>query len=388
MTRLIYLGCYKNSILNPQGRLADAAASTKIEYISNALAAAGFEVLILSPTFVQKANKLFQYTSASVQKIREGVCCYFGPVLSYSSRVSGLMLKVWLCLYFLRNIRKGDTVIVYHSLWYADLVRWLKVLLRFELILEVEEIYTIAFKLPGSTLKKEKKIITRADKYIFCNDLMSTLLQIDKGKQWTVVYGQYTYLQGIRTKLFTDGKMHVVYAGSIDRLRLAAHKAVSAAAFLPDNYVIHVLGFGSMDVIEEVKCLIAESNNIAACKVIYEGAKYGEEYSAFLSSCDIGLNTQIAEGDYMRYAFPSKLLVYFSHGLNVVTAKLETLPLSKLDPILNYYKGDDGKNIAEAILNAKLFTQQNIMDILGGLHEDLVSSFQKLLKNGTCGYVQ
>jgi len=380
MDRIIYLGAYADRSNNPQKRLADAAASTKMDYICDALVASGFNVEIISLASVQKSKHLLEFHASSLVKVREGISCLFAPSICYSSRLTGVLIRVWLCLYFVRNIRKNDKVIVYHSLWYASLLRKLKGLLDFELILEVEEVYTIAFKLAKKKLEIEQGVIACADKYIFSNDLMATLLQCEIRKPHTVIYGQYTYCRANFKKLFDDGKIHVVYAGSIDKLRYAAHYAISAAQFLPGNYAMHILGFGAENVINEVKQLINTTNQISACKVFFEGAKQGEEYKRFLSSCDIGLNTQTAEGDYMSYAFPSKILVYLCHGLNVVTSKLSTLPISKIDPVLNYYENNDGRAIAYAITHAMRYTEPEIKELVTSLHAELVKRIGKLLE--------
>lgn len=379
MKKVTYLGCYADRNNNPEKRVVDAAASTKMDYICDALVAAGYDVDIVSTAFVQKSKHLLKFYASNIVNVRKGIRCRFAPAVCYSSRVSGIVVKLWLCFFFLWNIRKGDQVLVYHSLWYANIVKNFKSLLRFELILEVEEVYTIAFKLSKDKLKEEQNIITCADKYIFSNDLMASLLDIDRRKPFGVVYGQYAYCYRRVDKFFNDGKTHIVYAGSIDRLRYAAHYAVSAAAFLPEKYAMHILGFGPDDVINEVKHLIAESNSKSVCKIFFEGAKQGEEYMRFLFSCDIGLNTQTAAGDYMSYAFPSKLLVYLGHGLNVVTSKLETLPISKIDPVLNYYEENGGEVIANAITRATIHSKQKIEELLISLNTEFVLTLHQML---------
>lgn len=96
------------------------------------------------------------------------------------------------------------------------------------------------------------------------------------------------------------------------------------------SYKISVIGFGDVENIKKLKQEIELLNEISDCKVRYDGEKKGQEYIDYLSNCDIGLSTQIATGEYLKYSFPSKMLSYMSVGLRVVSSNIECVKKSKI----------------------------------------------------------
>src|SRR5690606_35053088 len=106
--------------------------------------------------------------------------------------------------------------------------------------------------------------------------------------------------------------------------------SVLAMNYLPNKYRLHILGFGNNSDIEELKKLINYVNKekgYECCR--YYGSLDGEKYSEFLLDCDIGLNPQ-KEGEYMDFAFPSKILSYLAHGLEVVSTRIKSVEQSKV----------------------------------------------------------
>lgn len=90
----------------------------------------------------------------------------------------------------------------------------------------------------------------------------------------------------------------------------------------------------------------------ARCDIRYEGLKTGNDFSSFIQKCDIGLSTQNPDGQYNDTSFPSKVLMYLSNGLKVVSIDIPVLRDSKVAECIFYAKSVNGEDIAKAILNA------------------------------------
>jgi len=97
-----------------------------------------------------------------------------------------------------------------------------------------------------------------------------------------------------------------------------------------------------------------------------------------MKGCTLGLNPQIW-GDYMLYAYPSKLLVYLSLGLNVVTSPLKTLKVSSVNPYFNYFEEESPQSIARAIIDTKIYSEEELTSVIEKLNEDFVKDLIRLI---------
>lgn len=76
-------------------------------------------------------------------------------------------------------------------------------------------------------------------------------------------------------------------AGTLDSRKGGA----TAGVFLPKDYTVHVLGFGSQEEIDHICSIIEEANAQGNGKAIFEGVKRGSEFNHFVQNCRIGLST-------------------------------------------------------------------------------------------------
>lgn len=355
-------------------------AVVKMNYIIDALNTSGYEVCVISPSFILK-NKKYSFDKGGYKKINEFTKLWLPPSFGLKTKL-GKYCSAFISLFFwffkLLKLNNKDTLIVYHTPVLSLPIRLAKKIKNFNLIVEIEEIYTFAFDRSKKTLKKEMKLIKSTKKHIVVNDLISDLIGIDKSKTITC-YGPYKINRNIIPKKFTDGKIHIVYAGSFSLSKGGVQNAINAARYLSTNYIMHILGFGTNNEIDEVKNLINEVNELKVCEVHYEGEKHGEEYQSFMKGCSIGLNPQ-KWGKYMLYAYPSKILVYLSLGLNVVTSPLKSLTLSSLNPYLNYFYEETPQAIAEAIMKAKIFPSDELQAVVSNLNNEFVNKLDKLIQ--------
>ena len=223
----------------------------------------------------------------------------------------------------------------------------LKKIRNFKLVLELEEIYSDVSGIQRQK-KLEIKMANVADAYIFPTQQLNDLVNI-KRKPFVIIHGTYD-VEKPRKCNFNDNNIHVVYAGTLDLKKGGSEIAVKVANFLPANYHIHILGFGTKSQIEYIKDCIKNNSCENSAIITYDGVLSGEDYIRFIQSCQIGLSTQNAIPAFNNNSsFPSKILSYMSNGLRVVSAKIKVVEKSKVGDMIIYYNHQTPKEIAMAI---------------------------------------
>jgi glycosyltransferase involved in cell wall biosynthesis len=182
---------------------------------------------------------------------------------------------------------------------------------------------------------------------------------------------------------FVDNKknklINCVYAGTFDPRKGGCFAAIAAAEFLPENYHLHIIGFGSDKDIENVKKLVIETSQKSKAHVTYDGLKSGEDYISFIQSCDIGLSTQNPSGIYNSTSFPSKILSYLANGLRVVCVRIPVVEESDVGQVIYYYDKQTPEEIAKAIVSVDLSKEYDSRDLIRKLDIKFRSDLQHVL---------
>lgn len=276
---------------------------------------------------------------------------------------------IWLCFYLFFHTKKNETLIVYHSLSIMRPVRLIKKLRKINLVLEIREFYSDArqeyeeFGQDMSKLhKKEMKYFQIADKYIFPTELLNKEVNIDN-KPYVVAPGIYRAEKRLAERKWNDGKIHIVYAGTLRKSK-GVYDAIEVAERLPDNYYVHILGGGDKDRIAEVKEDVQRISKTSKAKVCYEGQLRDDEFKTFLQKCHIGLSPQSKDATFNETSFPSKIFTYLANGLEVVSVKIPAITESPVGEYLHYYDGNLD-SLAEAIQSIEIKQKENsILDEL------------------------
>ena len=277
---------------------------------------------------------------------------------------------------FLSGLNPSDTVIAYHSLQTADIFYTYKRKKGFKFVLELEEIYQDVVNCGAQKAAWERKVITAADGYILATEALSK--EIPAGRPYIVVNGTY-HSEPEREGCFNDGKVHCVYAGTFDPTKGGA-AAAAAAEFLPENYHVHILGFGTKEQKKQLQESIASVQKKTKCTLTYDGLKSGEEYIQFLQKCHIGLCTQIPDAKYTETSFPSKVLVYLANGLRVLSVRIPAVENSAVGGILYYYDKQLPQEIANAIMSIPMEDDYNSRQLLNQLDEDCERNLKRLME--------
>lgn len=350
MKKIFYISYYAQPS-DSEKRDAVLSAVNKMDYICESLEKNGCEVEVVSasPTLGKKLGK------ARIKKItdRTTLKLFFSlpnvnKIVSLANRVC---MKTQMFFYMLKNTKRDSTVIVYHSLGYMSLVKMLKKIKGFKLIIEAEEIYGDVIGNP-KIVKKEYSFFKIADSFIFPTELLSESVNTEK-KPEVIIYGTY-HIAKEMPKLFTDGKIHCVYAGTLDPRKGGAAAAAAAALFLNGDYHIHILGFGNEKEKKEMLGIIDDISKKTEAKVTYDGLLSGDEFTSFIQSCDIGFSTQNPDAAFNSTSFPSKILTYMVNGLRVVSIRIPAIEKSAVGKFMYYYDEQTPENIANAVKSIDL----------------------------------
>lgn len=375
--KIKYLGFYDVEGSNSD-RVSNIAAINKMNYISDALIEAGYQVQILSPSWMGEKTKV-NFERKKVIKVNEDKSIMFCPSWKTKNKITRnikiSLSIIWLFLHLIFSTKKNEKVLMYHVPWLSIPVRGAKFFKKFKLILELEEVYQDVGTIKESFKIWENKLIESADAFLYSTDLLESRIQSKKPN--VIIYGEYKIYERLAQPT-KDGKIHLVYAGIIDEHKKGAFNALEASRYLDDKYRLHILGFGQID---KLKGKIAEYNKTNQCKVSYDGLKKGNEYIEYCQQFQVGLSTQSMEGVYLHSSFPSKILSYFALGLKVISGDIECVVKSKIGNLVIYYDEDTPKAIATAVKSIDFNEEYDGIDTLKKLHSDFKNDIDYLIKN-------
>lgn len=374
---IYYIGYYNCEQIRHENRTVFPAAVNKMNYLITALEETGQDhIEVVSPVETKKHT----WVGGGKRTLSEHVTMKTFPSISSRFRLirvfGHLVTNLCFLLYLLIHITAEDQMIVYHSLQYMKVISFIRRIKKCPLIMEVEEIY--------ADINEDKRLRTKeisylqiADKYIFVTDLLRKEIQVEK--DFVIIHGTYRAVpdHGVR---FHDGKTHVVYAGTFHPVTGGVFQAISAAEYLDESYVFHILGGGSSEEVQNVQNRIREVSKKSKCRISYDGYKSGKDFDAFIQACHIGLCARQAEGKFNSTSFPSKTLMYMSNGIHVVSVRIPTVERSSIGECVFFYDKQDAKSIADAIYAVPRTVVSENKKILNRLHSELVYSLGELLR--------
>lgn len=377
-----YVGFYDSGQQGSERRSYCLAATNKMDYVCDALAQAGHEVQIVSPSWAVEHRAIFY--RARTTAIGDGKVLTLGPTFGSRHKLlrgmSYLFSLLWLAVWLLTHVRTGETVLVYHTPYLSWPVRLVKRLKRCRIVLEVEEVYQDVTALPRLMVRWEDALLAKADSFILSTDLLVERLQIDDAvTPFVVLYGAYAIPPTLATPEH-DGLIHLVYAGTIDLERNDAFRAVEAASYLTGGYMMHIIGFGQADAVEALVARCREiSENGMGCPVRYEGVRTGTEYVRYMQHCHIGLCPRATGAAYLHSSFPSKVLSYLSLGLRVISSQNRAIERSRIADRITFYATDDPAQIAAAVHSIDPNDGFSAASAIHALHAEFVRDLARLL---------
>lgn len=372
---MFYIGFYTTAEIEPK-RSVSLAANSKMDYTIDVISECVDDLEVISAANSQRGET---FSMGKRLKIRPNVILKLFPVVPAKNKlcqyINRILVNLSLFLYLIVRVSNKDIIIAYHSLITSSLVCLAKKIKGFKLILELNEIYSDVSSNRAIYRNKELQAISVADAYIFPNTLMNGLFN-ESHKPYLVEHGVYKANMN-KIDRFNDGKIHIVYAGTFEMEKGGVITAINAGKFLPSNYHIHILGFGTKEEVDQVVSAISKAQEDADCIITYEGMLEGDDFQNFLKKCHIGLSTQIPGKKYNDTSFPSKILNYISNGLQVVSIAIPAVKQSELASCLFLYNENKPEEIANAILKIHEFNPN--YNLLNSLDLKLRENFKALL---------
>ncbi|MGM9828067.1 MAG: glycosyltransferase [Muribaculaceae bacterium] len=329
-----------------------AAAGEKIRVITDMLCRLGLKVELVSAAggiserfFVAKGERVVVGENVRARyfpTVGGGniLCRVARKALSGSSLLSLLLFKV----------RRDDCVLLYHWPGFSKVIRFMRRLRKFRLILEVEELYQDAVPMSAKECEAEWRLLGAANAIICSTKQLNDVVNTAR-KPHAVIHGQYSAEPKISTPP-DDGRIHVVYSGTFDPTKGGAYAAIEAVPYLTDEYCLHISGFGTPEEVVGVTKIIAEMQVRFPGRIEYHGRLDGRDYRSLLQSCRIGLSTQNPSEKFNGTSFPSKVLSYMTNGLVVVSTDVKVVRESALGTLITFCDECTGPSIADAIMRA------------------------------------
>jgi len=378
-SRVKYIGFYGSNLIVGENRNSFLSATNKMDYITNTLSTMEVEVEIVSPSWTKNQRGIYSGKKIALAHNISFVC---GPSFGARSKIMRyfqiIFSCIWLIVYLIKNTTESDIFIVYHSILLMMPIMFLRKFKKNLLIVEVEEIYQDVRKLPNYFRKQEYSFFEIADRYIFPTKLLDEKINVNS-KPSTVIHGTYQFEKERKCK-FNDGKIHIVYAGTFDPSK-GGLLAVDTALYLPHNFHVHIIGFGSVDETNSIIQKVNDISKIAKSTVTYDGLVFGEDYINFLQKCDIGLSTQLPCTAYGDTSFPSKILSYLVNGLRVVSIRINSIVKSDVGQIIYYYEKPDPKVIANTITSIDFSAPYSSRQLIEYLDVKFARNLESLLEN-------
>ncbi len=375
MGKIHYIGWYigENEIGRYTGNIP---GMLKMRYVANMIKEAGIDIDVVSLA----SSKSFSFSHRIQQN--DGFSVKYLMSLGQKGKLGKLVdsyfKQIQFIYYVLFHVKKTDTILFYHSVAYTNLLRKLRRYVKRKVVLEVEEIYGYSAQADRDWVNGELDGIKSMDYFLFVNSGIPRYLNIQK-ENYVVSYGVGN-MPSRTTERFNDGKIHIVYAGTIEQKKLGAFTAVDTAKFLSERYVMHIFGFGKEESIAVMNDKIRKNNLAGRCQISYEGYKTGKELDDFLFKCHIGISTNVMRPNFANNSFPSKVITYMCHDLTVILGYADAFKDAPFVDGWTFYYDHTPESIAAAIESANLVNEGFYRPMINQMNEDLKHFLVKVSK--------
>ena len=374
MQKIYYVGNYSGKECKYRKPTNENYAGTmKMKFIIEELKKLGYFVEVVSLAVDRSIVKAREERIRIDDKEEHYFVPYHGINILGHVRATGANAVKSLYSYLYNTVQEGDVVIVYHAYAYSKEMDKLKQKKSIRLIKQIEEVYCLSHYdvLDKSKLATEEQMFVNSDAYLMINEGLAR--KYANGKPYAVSYGNYLVYN--ERDINMTGDIGIVYTGLISRDR-GAFSSIESMKYLPDNYSLHILGFGNDEDMVKMRELMSEINDKSE-RVFFYGTKTGDEYTEFLSHHQLGLCIMDTKDEIAENAFPSKILAYLGNSLLVVASKSKCIVKSKVSEHMIYCDDNEPEKIAQAILSIPKKIYHNPSKLLKELEED----FRKELQN-------
>ena len=371
MRKIYYIGFYDDEA---KKEINNIAGTMKMNFIIDSIKDLGLSVNVISIDIGDRTGFVPGEHKKVDKQLEIFRVPYFGLKIRDRLYLAGKTAWTFLRLYALFKFKKNDVVITYHSLMYHTFWGKLRDIIGFTWVPQVEELYCLSRleHLDEKFVEKEERMFKEGDKFLFVNDMFAK--KYANGKEVAVSYGNYNVF--LEKDIFEGEKIGVVYTGIINQDR-GAFKISDAMQYLPDNYELHILGYGTANNMEEMLHCI-DNVNKGCEKVFYDGTRIGQEFTEYLSKYQIGISLMDVSEQVSDNAFPSKILAYMGHSLFVVSSKCSSIMNSRLADSI-FFCDDTPQDIARAVLEVPVYQKNTNAQKLKELRAEFLNDLSRIL---------
>lgn len=381
MGKKIFLFTQYNVPDNGRSIASPIAGITYVDYIKKCIKSLGNSISVVSVS----GGLGKSYFTKKIINVDSKETLVFLPTLnqqgsSFRLRISELFIYFQVFLFLLTKTRTGDIIVVYHDYGLSFCFYYLrKIFPKRQYITIVAELFSAVALKPLSDINHEMGLFKGVNNYIFINNILPKYF--GKNIKYAVAHGNYESINCRRGDK-SQKDINVVYAGKIDSKEITdAFLAVESSRFLCENYHVFILGYGKKNDIELLLDLINKVNSEVGFDVVsYEGCLTGKEYDDFLNRCQIGLCTRAMPEPYCNFCFPSKTIVYLTHGLRVICPQSSNIVTSNVSSFIDYIEGDvNAENVAKAVMKSGINTKNDISENLFRIDQGFKSDLRVIL---------
>ena len=276
-------------------------------------------------------------------------------------------------LRILRSYGPYKSIVIYHSLVFFPLVLIFR-LFCINHILQVNEI----FYRSGTHNFRVKKLAENwmfkcTKNFIVASETLTRFLsQVRKAETNIVavipgpIYVNKDLDLELKTSILdidTQSVVQIMYAGVIDKEKNGgAFIAIELANKLDSiNFNIDIFGFGRTNDINDLQKAIELNNLKSRTKVRYRGNLPPLKLFESMNNYHIGLATQYIGTSFSESSFPSKILMYLSAGLNVVSATSSAVASWAERDLIFIYKDKDLNDLVSYLQSNRLKNKSVIL---------------------------
>jgi len=263
--------------------------------------------------------------------------------------INTVLSWIWLLAVLGRHTKKGETILVYHSMNYLIPISLLRSFKKLQVVLYIGEFYQTLYPMSPIKQRLEKRYIKRADAYIFVTHLLSQQVRELRKDSFdhVTLYGPYKR-EILAHQNVDNTKTRLLYVGKISKDK-GIERTIELANYLSDQFEIRIIGYCESYDEETLMSKISESNRTNSCKLIFDGVKHGAEYVEYVQSCELGLVLQDMDASFNANSFPSKILSFISNGLEVLAPDIPTIATSPFASSLYLYHDESAQEIAKIV---------------------------------------
>lgn len=325
------------------------SAKPVVDFLVAGLHEHGIQTTILSPQGIESDEVRW----ASAHHYQGATPVLYQPSLGGRNKVvkafNTVLSWMWLFALLGRHTKKGETILVYHSMNYLIPISLLRYFKRLRVVLYIGEFYQTLYPMSSIKRRMEKRYIKRADAYIFVTHLLIEQVKALRKDSFDHVTLYGPYMREILAHQDIESIIiRLLYVGKISKDK-GIERTIELAKYLNDQFEIRIIGYCESYDEEILMSRISESNQTNTCKIIFDGVKYGAEYTEYVQSCELGLVVQDMDAPFNANSFPSKILSFIANGLEVLAPDIPTIATSPFASSLYLYHDESAQEIAKIV---------------------------------------